>query len=169
MAVRRSRSRFFPRRGSTTEIASTGSPKNSTRTARSSSYGGKISTTSPRTRKVPRWKSMSFRSYGISRGRAGEVGLGLVVVVITDEILDGVFRNEGLELPVELGGKGLVVGDDEGGPVHGGDAVRPREGLPGAGHPKQNLVLMSLLQPRDKPGNGLRLIPLRLEFADQMK
>jgi hypothetical protein len=33
------------------------SPKSSTRIALPSSYAGKISTTSPRTRNVPRWKS----------------------------------------------------------------------------------------------------------------
>ncbi len=74
---------------------------------------------------------------------AGDVGFRLVVVVIADEILDGVFREEGLELPVELGGQGLVVGDDQGGPVHGGDDVRHREGLPGAGHPEEDLMLPS--------------------------
>ncbi len=91
--------------------------------------------------------------------RAGDVGLGLVIVVITDEIRDGVFRKEGLELPVELGGEGLVVGDDEGGPVHGGDHVRHREGLPGTGHAEENLVMITLLQPLDEAGDRLRLIP----------
>ncbi len=43
-------------------MPSTVSPKNSMRTARVSSYAGNTSTTSPRTRNVPRWKSMSFRS-----------------------------------------------------------------------------------------------------------
>ena len=38
------------------------SPKNSIRMA-SSSYIGMISTVSPRTRNVPRWKSMSLRAY----------------------------------------------------------------------------------------------------------
>ena len=101
--------------------------------------------------------------------RAGDVGLRLVVIVVTDEVLDGVFRKEGLELPVELGGKGLVVGDDQGGSVHGGDDVRHREGLPGTGHPEEDLMLLSALQPCDQFGDRLRLIPPRLKPANQMK
>ena len=61
------------------------------------------------------------------------------------------------------------MGDDQGGPVHGGDHVGHREGLPGAGHPEEDLVVVPLLQPRDEPGDRLRLIPPRLKLADQMK
>ena len=39
----------------------------------------------------------------------GDVGFGLVVVVIADEVADGVVREELLELGVELGGERLVV------------------------------------------------------------
>ena len=42
-----------------------------------------------------------------------DVGLGLVVVVVADEVVDGVVREEALELLVELGGERLVVGQDE--------------------------------------------------------
>ena len=52
----------LPRSGSISAIASISSPKNSMRSARSSSYCGNTSTTSPRTRNVPRWKSTSLRS-----------------------------------------------------------------------------------------------------------
>jgi hypothetical protein len=41
------------------------------------------------------------------------VGLGLVVVVVGDEVLDRVVREELLELPVELRREGLVVGHDD--------------------------------------------------------
>jgi hypothetical protein len=44
------------------------SPKNSTRTA-CSSYIGMISTVSPRTRNVPRWKSTSLRAYCMCTNR----------------------------------------------------------------------------------------------------
>jgi hypothetical protein len=47
----------------------------------------------------------------------GNVGLGLVVVVVGDEVLDGVCREEGAELLVELRGERLVVRKDERGPV----------------------------------------------------
>ena len=38
-----------------------------------------------------------------------DVRLGLVVVVVADEVADGVVREEALELLVELGGERLVV------------------------------------------------------------
>ena len=47
----------------------------------------------------------------------GDVGFGLVVVVVGDEVLDGVAGEEVLELVIELGGEGLVVREDEGGAV----------------------------------------------------
>ena len=53
----------------------------------------------------------------------GQVGLGLVVVVVGDKILHGVVREEGLELPVELGGKGLVVAEYQGRPLQPLDDV----------------------------------------------
>ena len=46
---------------------------------------------------------------------ARDVGLGLVVVVVGDEVVDGVVWEERFELFVELGGEGFVVGEDEGG------------------------------------------------------
>ena len=44
---------------------------------------------------------------------AGDVSLRLVVIEIGDEVLDRVFGEELLELRVELGGEGLIVGDDQ--------------------------------------------------------
>ena len=43
-----------------------------------------------------------------------DVRLGLVVVVIADEVVDGVSREEAFELLVQLGGERLVVREDEG-------------------------------------------------------
>ena len=43
----------------------------------------------------------------------GEVCLRLVVVVVGYEILYGVVREKGLELPVELGCQSLVVAQDQ--------------------------------------------------------
>ena len=42
-----------------------------------------------------------------------DVRFGLVVVVIADEVVDGVVREEALELLVELGREGLVVGEHQ--------------------------------------------------------
>ena len=54
--------RVWPVRGSKRVIRSISSPKNSRRTASSSFWAGKISTTSPRTRNFPRPNSISLRS-----------------------------------------------------------------------------------------------------------
>ena len=74
------------------------------------------------------------------RVRAGNVGFRLVVVVIADEILDGVVGEERAELLVELGGERLVVGDDERGAAGGLDDLGNGEGLAGSRHPQENLV-----------------------------
>ncbi len=42
-----------------------------------------------------------------------DVGFGLIIVVIADEIVDRVVRKELLELAIELGGQRLVVREDE--------------------------------------------------------
>ena len=52
-----------PVRGLNSVSRSISSPKNSTRTARSVAFAGKISTTSPRTRNLLRMKFTSLRSY----------------------------------------------------------------------------------------------------------
>ena len=54
-----------PFNGSTSVIRSISSPKNSTRIRNSLPCAGLISITSPRTRKQPRFKSISLRSYWI--------------------------------------------------------------------------------------------------------
>ena len=46
------------------------------------------------------------------RVRARNVSLGLVVIVIADEIFDGIVRKEALEFAVQLGGQGLVRGQN---------------------------------------------------------
>ena len=46
-----------------------------------------------------------------------DVGLGLVVVVVGDEVLDRVLGEERLELAVELGGQRLVGRHDQRGPL----------------------------------------------------
>ena len=62
--------------------------------------------------------------------RARDVGLGLVVIEVADKIFDGVVGEELLELAVELGGEGLVMGDDQRGPLDLRDDIGDRERLP---------------------------------------
>ena len=85
------------------------------------------------------------------------VGLGLVVVVVADEVLDRVLREELAELAVQLRGQRLVGREHDGRAAHLRDDVGHREGLAGAGDAQQRLegeaVLHALAQLRD--GRGL--------------
>ena len=98
-----------------------------------------------------------------------DVGLGLVVVVVADEIVDGVVREELLELAVELGGQGLVVRHDQRGPLLGLDDVGHGERLARAGHAHEHLVLRCRAEPVDEGVDGLRLIAGGLEGGDELE
>ena len=78
--------------------------------------------------------------------RARHVGLGLVVVVVGDEVLDRALGKEALHLAVELGRERLVGGEDEGRALQVLDHVRHAEGLARAGDAEQHLVLLALAQ-----------------------
>ena len=68
-----------------------------------------------------------------------DVGLGLVVVVVGDEVLDRVLGEELPELVAELRGERLVVRDHERGALDLLDRPRHRRRLPGAGRAEQGL------------------------------
>ena len=72
-----------------------------------------------------------------------DVRLGLVVVVVADEVLDGVLREEALELLIELRGQGLVVRHHQRRPVRARDDLRHRERLARSRDPEQHLVLIA--------------------------
>jgi hypothetical protein len=93
--------------------------------------------------------------------RARHVSFRLVVVVVRHEILDRVFREERLELAVELRGQRLVGRQHEGRALRGGDHLRGCKGLAGAGDPEQHLVALEAAHAIDELGDGLRLIALR--------
>ena len=78
---------------------------------------------------------------------AGDVGLGLVVVVVGDEVLDGVLGEELLELGAELGGERPVGRQHERRPLPALDDVGHREGLAGAGDAEQRLATVPLFRP----------------------
>jgi hypothetical protein len=67
----------------------------------------------------------------------GDVGLGLVVVVVGDEVLDRVVGEEGAELVAQLGGQRLVVGEHERGLLDALDDPRHRHRLARAGGAQQ--------------------------------
>ena len=72
-----------------------------------------------------------------------DVRLGLVVVVVADEVVDGVVGEQLLELAVELRREDLVVRDDQRRPVDLRDHVRHRERLARAGDAEQDLRLVA--------------------------
>jgi hypothetical protein len=99
----------------------------------------------------------------------GDVGLGLVVVVVADEVLDGVAGEELLELVIELGGEGLVVGEDEGGAVGGLDDLGHGEGLAGAGDAEQDLVALAGAQTGEELLDGAGLVSFRFVGGDELE
>ena len=73
---------------------------------------------------------------------ARDVGLGLVIVVIGDEILDRVVGEEALELAIELRGQCLVGRENQSRPLGRLDHLGHGEGLARAGDAKQHLVAL---------------------------
>ncbi len=71
----------------------------------------------------------------------------MVVVVVGDEVFDGVVGEEGFELMVELGGEGFVMREDEGGALQFFDDLGHGEGLAGAGDAEEDLILFSGVMP----------------------
>ena len=88
----------------------------------------------------------------------GDVGLRLIIIVVADEILHRVVREELLELAVELGRQGLVGGQDQGGQVELGHDVGHGKGLAGPGDPQQHLVGMPGPHPGQQLADGLGLV-----------
>ena len=103
-----------------------------------------------------------FFDVGVARG---DVRFGLVVIVIADEIFDGVIGEEGFELVEELGGEGFIVGEDDGGAIHLLDYLRDREGLAGAGDSKEDLVAVAVVYTSDELGDSLRLVAAGIVVA----
>ena len=101
--------------------------------------------------------------------RPWDVGLGLIVVVVADEILDRIVGEEAPELAVELGGQGLVMGQDQGRALGLLDDLRHGEGLARAGDPQQHLVLVPPGEALAQLGDGVGLVPGRGVVADQLE
>ena len=100
---------------------------------------------------------------------ARDVGLGLVVIEIADEVFDGVVGEETFELRVELGCKRLVVRDDERGFVDVPDDVGNGERLARTRDAEQRLMFRAREHAFGQLGNGLRLIAGGLVIGDKFK
>ena len=98
-----------------------------------------------------------------------DVGLGLVVVVERDEVLDRVVRKELAHLAKELRGQRLVRGHDQRRPLQPLDHLRHRERLARASHTEQRLVGQPALEPVDQFFNRTGLIALRLELGHHLE
>ena len=96
----------------------------------------------------------------------GDVGLRLIVIVVADEILHRVVREELLELAVELGRQRLVGGQDQGGQVELGHDVGDGKGLAGPGDPQEHLVGIPGPHPRQQLPDGLGLVAGGRERGD---
>ena len=89
---------------------------------------------------------------------ARDVSLGLVVVVVADEILDRVVGKELAKFRAELRRQRLVGRDHQRRPLYARDDVGDGEGLAAAGDAHQRLLALSLLEPAHELVDGLRLI-----------
>ena len=87
-----------------------------------------------------------------------DVRLGLVVVVVGDEVLDRVLREELAELVAELRGERLVVRDHERRPLDLLDDPRHRRRLAGAGRAEQGLVALARRERARERLDRLRLV-----------
>ena len=94
------------------------------------------------------------------------IGLGLVIVVIGNEVLDRVVREEALEFVVELRGQSFVVRHDQRRAVGGLDHFGGGEGLARSGDAQQDLVLLAIEDAAGEGFDGLRLVALGLVVAD---
>ena len=99
---------------------------------------------------------------------ARDVGLRLVIVVVGDEILDRVFREEFLELGIELRGQRLVRRQDQGRALRLLDHLGHGEGLAGAGDAEQHLGAVVVVDALDEVLDGGRLVAGRLEIRHHL-
>src|SRR5439155_17451536 len=98
-----------------------------------------------------------------------EVGLGLVVVVVGDEVLDAVLGEELPELVGELRRERLVRGDHQGGPLHPLDRPGDRRALAASGDAEQRLKAVATVDAARQRVDGGRLVAGRLELADDVE
>src|SRR5680860_441671 len=103
---------------------------------------------------------------GVARGH---VRLGLVVVVVADEVLDGVARDELAELVGQLCGKGLVWCHHQRRLLHRLDDLRRGVGLAGAGDAQQDHVALTAPHRVRDALDGARLVTRRLVVADDLE
>ncbi len=98
-----------------------------------------------------------------------DVGLGLVVVVVADEVLHPVVGEELPELVRKLRGERFVGRDDQGGLLDLLDRPRHRGALAGPGDAEQRLVPVAAVDPLGQLRDRLRLVASRRELRDNLE
>ena len=98
-----------------------------------------------------------------------DVGLGLVVVVVADEVLDRVVRHEVAELVRELRREGLVVRHHQGRALHLLDEPGGRRGLAGSGRAEQHDIRLAGVDAVRELCDRLRLVAARDVVADDLE
>ena len=88
----------------------------------------------------------------------GDVRLGLVIVVVADEVLNPVLREYLPHLVGELGGEGLVGCQDQGGPLHSLDRPGDGRALAAARDAEQRLEPVSPENPFGQSFDGVGLV-----------
>ncbi|MET3797879.1 hypothetical protein ABIC14_002852 [Pseudomonas sp. PvP046] len=108
-------------------------------------------------------------SFSMKVSDDGDIGFGLVVVVVGNEVFHGVVREKRLEFAIQLRGQGLVRRQHQRRALdlrnHVGDAER----LARAGHPEQGLVREPGVDPFDQLANGLGLIAGWLKAGNELE
>lgn len=89
----------------------------------------------------------------------GDIGLGLVEIVVRDEVVHRRVREELLELLGELGGERFIVRDDESRFPYLSDRIGHGKGLPRAGDPEERLEAFVLPEPVGEALDSLGLVP----------
>ena len=98
-----------------------------------------------------------------------DVRLGLVVVVVGDEVLDRVVGEEVPELLGELRRERLVGGDEQRGLLHALHDLGHGVGLAGAGDALERLVLHAAERAFDEAADRLGLVAAHLEVGDDLE
>ncbi len=100
---------------------------------------------------------------------ARHVRFRLVVVVITDEVLDCVLGEEAPELAIELGCERLVGRKDQGRALHRLDDLGHGESFARAGDAEEHLILLRAFEAFDQLRDRRRLITGRLVIRDNLE
>ena len=101
--------------------------------------------------------------------RLGDVGLGLVVVVVGDEVLDGVARQQLAELGRELGGERLVRLEHERGALQLFDQPSRGRALTRTRRTHEDDILFAVSDARSQLFDGLGLVARRRVRGDDLE